>query len=205
MAAARDSRIDQYIESAEPFARPILTHLRDLVHQACPDVTETIKWRMPFFDYKGALCSMASFKAHASFGLWKGQLIPEVVDHFGDKASDAMGTFGRITSLADLPADAKIVGWIREATDLNVRGEKLPQRTKAGHKGEVDTPDDLLAALEGNESARLTYEGFPPSKRREYVEWLTDAKTDATRQRRLAQAIEWMAEGKSRMWKYERK
>jgi uncharacterized protein YdeI (YjbR/CyaY-like superfamily) len=205
MAARRDERVDAYIEQAAPFAQPILRHLRDLVHRASPDVTETIKWGAPAYEYKGILAIMASMKHHAVFNLWKGELIPDVQAAYADKFDEAMGTFGKIRSVEELPPDEKVIGWIKEAIDLNERGVKLPQRSRKEPAPEVDTPEDLLAALESNEPARLTYEGFTPGRKREYVEWLTEAKTDATRQKRLAQAVEWMAEGKSRHWKYQKR
>jgi len=205
MVVATDARVDAYIADAPEFARPILVKLRELVHTACPDVTETIKWGAPAYEYKGILAIMASMKRHAVFNLWKGELIPEVKELYSEKFSTAMGTFGKITSVDDLPPDDKIVGWIREAMELNERGVKLPQRSHVEPKPEAEVPDDLIAALEQNESARLTFEGFSPSRRREYVEWITEAKTDATRQKRLFQAVEWMADGKHRNWKYDRK
>jgi hypothetical protein len=186
------------------WARPILEHLRELIHQADPDVVETIKWGAPSFEHKGILAVMAAMKTHAMFLLWKGELIPEVKNLYGSRFGESMGTFGRITRLDDLPPDEKLVDWIRQAVALNEQGVKLPQRARES-KPEVATPDELIAGLEANEAARITYEGFPLSKKRDYVEWLTEAKTEATRQKRLQQAIEWMAEGKSRMWKYERK
>jgi hypothetical protein len=204
MAVATDPRIDAYIADQAEWARPILEHLRELLHQADPHVVETIKWGAPSFDHKGILAVMAAMKTHAMFLLWKGELIPEVKDLYGSRFGESMGTFGRITRLEDLPPDEKLVDWIRQAVALNEQGVKLPQRAREP-KPEVETPDDLIARLEANEAARITYEGFPPSKKRDYVEWLTEAKTEATRQKRLQQAIEWMAEGKSRMWKYERK
>jgi hypothetical protein len=201
---ATDPRIDRYIEQAAAFARPILTHLRHLVHNAVPDVQETVKWGMPFFDYRGVLCGMAAFKHHATFTIWKGDLIPEVAAAYGPQSDQAMGTFGRITRLEDLPDDAKIIDWVRQAVDLNVRNVKLPQRSRQVDRPEAVVPDDLVAALERNEAARLTFEGFPPSHRREYVEWLEEAKSPATRQKRLATTIEQLSEGKSRLWKYQK-
>jgi hypothetical protein len=204
MAVTTDPRIDAYLADQVEWARPILEHLRELIHQADPDVVETIKWGAPSFEHKGILAVMAAMKTHAMFLLWKGELIPEVKNLYGSRFGESMGTFGRITRLDDLPPDEKLVDWIRQAVALNEQGVKLPQRARES-KPEVATPDELIAGLEANEAARITYEGFPLSKKRDYVEWLTEAKTEATRQKRLQQAIEWMAEGKSRMWKYERK
>ena len=197
----RDARVDAYIAKAAPFARPILGHLREIVHSACPDVEETIRWGFPHFDAGGVLCSMASFKAHCAFGFWKGAVL------FGDteKGREAMGQFGRIASIADLPPKRELVRLVKAARKLNEEGVAAP-KTKAGKpKPPVETPADLAAALKKNAKARAAFEAFPPSHRREYVEWLVEAKRDETRRRRLEQALEWMAEGKSRNWRYERK
>lgn len=202
MPPVRDPRIDAYIEKAQPFAQPILRHLRALVHETCPDVTETVRWGMPHFDHGGQMmASMASFKAHAVFGFWKGKLIVESSD---DTLASAMGQYGRITALSDLPPKAVMAGHIRRAMELNEAGVKAPRQRKFVRPAEVAVPDDLAAALRRNRAARETFEAFPPSHRREYVSWIVEAKRDETRRARLAQAIEWLAEGKSRMWKYER-
>jgi uncharacterized protein YdeI (YjbR/CyaY-like superfamily) len=196
----RDARVDDYIAKSAEFARPILTHLRDLVHAACPDVEETMKWSFPHFMYKGMLCSMASFKEHCAFGFWKGSLI---VENGGASVEKAMGQFGRITQLSELPSKKILSGYIKEAMKLNEGGVKAPSRMKPKTpKAELVVPDDLASALQGNQKARATFENFSPSHKREYVAWLTEAKTEATRARRLETAIEWMAEGKSRNWKY---
>jgi uncharacterized protein YdeI (YjbR/CyaY-like superfamily) len=199
-----DERIDTYIEQAEPFAQPILKHLRRVIHEAVPEVEETTKWGMPFFEYRGVLCGIASFKHHATFTVWKGNLIPEIAALYGDQSDKAMGTFGRITSVEELPDEVRIIDWLRQAADLNARNVKLPQRTRQENRPETPPPDDLVTALELNEAARLTFEGFAPSHRREYIEWLEEAKTDATRQKRLATTIEQLSEGKSRHWKYQK-
>ena len=193
--AKKDPRIDAYIAKSADFAKPILKHLRGLVHEGCPAVEETIKWSMPHFDYAGApLAGMAAFKAHCAFGFWKGSLIVP-----GSK--DAMGQFGRITSVDDLPSDRVILGYVEKAAELNESGVKVPRPVKHPRK-EIPMPKDLAAALKKNARARATFEGFRPSHQREYLEWITEAKTEETRNKRLATAIEWMAEGKPRMWKY---
>jgi uncharacterized protein YdeI (YjbR/CyaY-like superfamily) len=197
----RDPRVDAYIAKSADFAQPILEHLRDVVHATCPEVEETMKWSFPHFMYNGMLCSMASFKAHCAFGFWKGSLI---IEGNGDRREDAMGQFGRIESLADLPSRKVIAGYVKKAMRLNDEGVTVPARARRQPKPEVAVPDDVMAALRKNRKALATFEGFSPSHRREYVEWITEAKQDATRQRRLTQAIEWLAEGKSRNWKYER-
>jgi len=192
--AMKDPRVDSYIAKSAGFAKPILKHLRRLVHEGCPDVVETIKWGMPAFEYKGILGGMAAFKAHCAFGLWKASLL-------GAKNEDAMGQFGRITAVSDLPKDSVLVGYVREAARLNAEGVKVPKQRKEPKKP-LPTPPDLASALKKNARARATFEGFSPSHKREYVEWITEAKTEETRKKRLGTAIEWMAEGKPRMWKY---
>jgi uncharacterized protein YdeI (YjbR/CyaY-like superfamily) len=195
----RDPRIDAYIARSADFARPILTHLRELVHEACPEVEETIKWGFPHFVYRsGILCSMASFKEHCAFGFWKGA---QVVDGGVD---GAMGQFGRISSISDLPSNRILTGYIRKAMQLSEAGVKSPTRTKpkAAARKAVAVPDDLVRALRKNARARATFEGFSPSNQREYIEWIVEAKREETRQRRLETAIEWLAEGKPRNWKY---
>jgi uncharacterized protein YdeI (YjbR/CyaY-like superfamily) len=196
---SRDARIDAYIARSAGFARPILSHLREVVHRACPGVEEDMKWSAPHFMYRGMLCGMSAFKAHCAFGFWKGSLI---LEGGGPKAEEAMGQFGRITALSDLPSERVMAGYIRKAMKLNEDGVKAPGRAERKPKPEATVPRDLAAALRKSARARATFEGFSPSKRREYIEWITEARTDPTRERRLATAIEWMAEGKSRHWKY---
>jgi uncharacterized protein YdeI (YjbR/CyaY-like superfamily) len=196
---SRDSRVDSYITKSADFAKPILNHLRETVHAACPDVEEAMKWSFPHFMYKGMLCSMASFKEHCAFGFWKGSLI---VGKDGDDAEKAMGQFGRITKLSDLPSKKVLTGYIKEAMKLNDEGVKVPERAKPKTPKELIVPDDLTRALSANAKALSTFEKFSPSNKREYIDWITEAKTEATRTKRLATAIEWMAEGKPRNWKY---
>jgi uncharacterized protein YdeI (YjbR/CyaY-like superfamily) len=194
-----DPRIDAYIEKQADFARPVLTHLRELIHKACPQVNETIKWGMPSFDYKGILCGFAAFKQHATFGFWKQSLME--TDAF-PKNKTAMGSFGRITSLKDLPSDKVMVGLIHQAVELNEKGVKVPKKPTMAKK-ELVVPDDLKKALAKNRKAKAQFEKFTYSHRREYVEWITEAKTEPTRNKRLDTTVEWLAEGKSRNWKYE--
>ena len=197
--AARDPRVDAYIAKSAEFARPILAHLREVVHAACPEAQETMKWSFPHFEYKGLLCSMAAFKEHCAFGFWKDNLVLGE----GDEAEGAMGQFGRITRLADLPSKKVLAGFIKKAMALNEAGVKSPTRSRPkAPRPEAAVPDDLAAALGKNQAARATFDNFSPSNRREYVEWITEAKTPATRGRRLDTAIEWMAQGKPRNWKY---
>ncbi|CAN5216806.1 hypothetical protein BH20VER2_BH20VER2_10520 [soil metagenome] len=197
---AKDPRVDAYIDKSEEFAQPILRHLRAVVHAGCPEVEETIKWQFPCFDYKGPLANMASFKEHCVFGFWKAALLME-----GDTkaAETAMGHFGRIRSLTDLPPKKVLIGLVKKAAELNVAGVKLPKRSAP--KAALEMPDDFAAALKRNKKAQTAFEKFSPSGRREYLEWITSAKREETRAQRLATAIEWIADGKSRNWKYERK
>lgn len=192
--ATLDPRVDAYIAKSAPFARPILVHLRDLIHAGCPEVGETIKWGAPAFMYQGMLCGMAGFKSHCAFGFWN-----RAVDL--PRNAEAMGHFGRITALSDLPEDRVIIGYVKKAARLNAQGVKAPPRPKRIKKP-IPLPADLRTALKKNARARATFAGFSPSHKREYLEWITEAKTDATRQKRLETAITWMAEGKPRNWKY---
>jgi len=197
--STRDDRVDAYIAKSADFARPILIHLRDVVHAACPEIEETMKWSFPHFMYKGILCSMAAFKQHCSFGLWKSSLI---VEKGRDDVEKGMGQFGRITALSDLPSKKILSGYIKQAMKLNDAGIKSPTRSKPKTPQEVVVPDDLRISLQKNKMALATFDKFAPSHKREYIEWISEAKTDATRTRRLERAIEWMAEGKPRNWKY---
>ena len=195
----RDPRIDAYIATAAPFARPILEHARALVHEACPGVEETIKWGMPTFVHAGGiLCGMAAFKQHASFGFWKHALV------VGEgEPRDGMGSYGKMASLQDLPPDKTLLAHIRKAMTLNETGVKAPSNRKVGTKPPPQMPEDLVAALKKNTQAQATFEAFPPSCKREYIEWIVEAKREETRTKRLAQTVEWLAEGKRRNWKYE--
>ena len=197
----RDRRIDAYIAKSARFAKPVLKHLRAVVHDACPDAEETLKWGHPAFMYKGMLCGMATFKEHCTFGFWKYKLIKT---SGGVLPEQAWGQFGRITKVSELPAERVIAGYVRQAMKLNLDGVSY-QRAKPKPKPPVVVPADLKSALAKNRRAQATFEGFSPSARREYVEWLGEAKQAATRARRLETAIEWIAEGKSRNWKYERR
>jgi uncharacterized protein YdeI (YjbR/CyaY-like superfamily) len=194
-----DPRIDAYIARSADFAKPILRHLRKLVHTACPDVGETMKWSAPHFDYKGIMCSMAAFKEHCAFGFWKHALVMA-----GGGAREAMGSFGRITSLDDLPSDREIVGYVKKAAALNDEGVMVARRP-AGPKAPLRVPKDLAAGLKKSAPARRHFDAFSPSQKRDYLEWLSEAKTDATRTKRLGTALAWIAEGKARHWKYEPK
>jgi uncharacterized protein YdeI (YjbR/CyaY-like superfamily) len=201
--ATKDPRIDAYIARSAEFARPVLGHLRRLVHEGCPTAEETIKWGMPSFVHGGKiLCGMAAFKGHCTFGFWHKRM-NGVLGPDDSKSGEAMGSLGRITSLGDLPSDRRLLGYIRKAAKLNESDE--PARPKAARRPTkpLPVPGDLSAALKKNRAAAAAFEKFSPSHRNEYVEWITEAKRDETRARRLATALEWLAEGKHRNWKYE--
>ncbi len=195
-----DPRVDACIAQAPEFAKPILTHIRKLVHQGCPEVEETIKWRFPTFMYKGMFCGMGAFKGHCTFGFWKHELL------FGTDGGEAkdggMGQFGRFTSLSDLPKDSVLIGYIKRAARLNDEGVKAPSRSKPKERKPLVVPSFFRSALKKNKKALATFENFSYSHKKEYVEWLTEAKTEETRTRRLAMALEWLAQGKARNWKY---
>ncbi len=193
--AKKDPRVDAYIKRAALFARPILKHLRKVAHIGCPDVKETIKWQSPFFEHKGIICFMAAFKQHCVFGFWKGSLL------FGDKNKGAMGHFGRITSISDLPDQKILIGFVRKAAELNEAGVKKSRQQPRG-KQKVNVPSELKVGLQKNPKARKTFEDFSYSHKKEYVDWVAGAKRDETRKRRLQTAIQWLAQGKPQNWKY---
>ena len=197
-----DPFVDAYIEKSKDFAKPILNHIRSLVHQACPDVVETKKWSFPHFDYKGEMmCSMAAFKEHCAFNFWKQSLLD--ASAFPAEKT-AMGSFGRIKSLKDLPSDKTFKKLILDAMKLNDDGIKVAKAKPAGGKKELVVPDILKAALKTNALAAETFNNFPYGCKKEYVEWINEAKTDPTRDKRLATTLEWLSEGKRRNWKYEK-
>ena len=196
----RDPRVDAYVEASADFAKPILTRIREAVHTACPDAEETMKWNWPHFTYKGILCGMAAFKGHCSLNFWKG----EDVLGPGVASDGAMGQFGRITSVKDLPSKKVLMGYVRKAKALNEAGTPGPINRRTKPKGEPEIPEDLKDALAKHRKAKATFEGFSPGHRREYAEWITEAKRPETRAKRLATALEWLGEGKKRNWKYEK-
>ena len=204
--ATKEKKIDAYIAKSADFAKPILLHIRHLVHKACPDVEEKMKWSMPFFDYKGEmLCHMASFKQHAVMGFWKATLMKDSILVENARSETAMGHLGKITSLKDLPSDKKITAWIKEAMLLNDKGIKLPAKAKTVVQTDLAVPDYFEKALAKNKKAKQVFEKFPPSHKKEYLMWITEAKTEETRNKRMATALDWIAEGKGRNWKYESK
>ena len=200
----KDKRIDAYIAKSQDFAKEILTHIRELAHKACPDVEETMKWSFPHFEYYNrTVCSMASFKHHCAFTFWKAKLMKDPHKIF-PKTKEAMGHLGQIKSLKDLPADKIMIEYIKEAANLNKKGVKLPQRKKPKEKKELVIPDFLAQALGKNKKAFKTFNDFSYSHKKEYLEWVTEAKTEGTRNKRLATTIRWLSEGKDRNWKYRR-
>lgn len=197
----RSKDVDAYIAKAPEFARPILSKLREAFHAGCPKIEERIKWGVPSFEFKGMLGGMAAFKKHVGYGFWKARLIddPEGLFERGPRAS-AMGV--RAASLADLPTKKVLVDYVRRARKLNDEGVQSPKLARPKNSIRVTVPEDLAKALAKNAKARKAFESFPPSARRDYVEWIEDAKRPATRQKRLATTLEWLAEGKRRNWKY---
>lgn len=202
----KDKRIDAYIAKSQDFAKPIMEHMRKLIHKACPDVTETIKWGMPSFEYKGPFIGFAAFKKHAVLGFWKAALMKDHKTLMGEDKKGSMGNLGRIESIEDLPKDAILIKWIKEAKKLNDDGVKIDKTEKPKHERKVyDMHPDFQKALNKNKPAKQTYEAFSPSHKREYLEWIGEAKTEDTRNKRINTAIEWLTEGKSRHWKYMKK
>ena len=200
----KDPRIDAYILKAEPFAQPVLKHLRKLIHQACPDVEETMKWSFAFFDYKGPFCHIAAFKKHCAFGFWKAALMKDAKKLEANQES-AMGHLGKITGLHDLPPDKVIIAYLKEAMKLNETGAKLPPRKKTASKELLIIPAYFKTALSKNKKAAEQFEKFAPGQKKEYISWLTEAKTEETKNKRLETALEWISEGRIRNWKYLKK
>ncbi len=197
----RDSRVDEYIAGAADFAQPVLRKLRQLVHKACPEAEETMKWSFPHFEYKGILCAMASFKHHCSFSFWKAAAMKDPRGILRQTGESGMGHLGKLKSIEDLPGESILISYIRQAATLNDKGSKR-HRLKPSPGIELEMPRYFLKALKKNKKAFATFESFSPSNKRDYVEWVVGAKTEETRQRRLATAVQWMAEGKIRNWKY---
>ncbi len=199
--ATKDPRVDAYIEAAADFAKPVLAKLRALVHKACPEVQETIKWKMPVFEYKGPLCSMAAFKHHCVFGFWKQAILfgPSAISTYG--ASGAAVIPAKITGLDDLPSDAAIMALVRQAADLNEAGVRLPPRKQ---QQPLEAPVDLAHALKQAKGAAQQFKMMSTACQREYIQWIEEAKRDETRRSRIATAVEWIGQGKARNWKYQR-
>lgn len=200
---ARSPEVDAYIAKSAPFARPILERLRAVVHRACPGVVEAIKWGMPAFEYKGPFAGMAAFKAHAVFGFWKHELLDDPAGVLEKTDRTAMGNFGCLRAVDDLPSDAVLARLVKAAAKLNDAGVKLPRNTTV--RKTVPVPPDFAKALRAKPKALAAFDAFSPSHRREYLEWIVEAKRPETREKRIATALEWLAAGKHRNWKYESK
>ncbi|MDQ2665769.1 MAG: YdeI/OmpD-associated family protein [Gemmatimonadota bacterium] len=198
----RDPRVDAYIEKQKEYAQPILEHIRALVHSMCPDTEESIKWGCPFFMYAGApMCQMAAFREHAALGFWKAALI-EGIPPNSNNGGESAGNFGRLKTVKDVPSKKVLAPLIKAAMKLNDDGVVVPKNRNAP-KPDIAMPNELRLALDSNKKARTAFEAFPPSHRREYVEWIAEGKREETRAKRVAQAVEWIAEGKSRNWKHQ--
>lgn len=205
--AKTDKKIDAYIMKSADFAKPVLMHIREVVHKACPDVEETIKWGFPNFTYKGSiLCSMAAFKQHCAFSFWLGALMkdPKNILKSGEDRT-SMGHLGQIKSLEDLPSDKVLQAYIKEAMALIDKGVKMEKKASPAAKKELEVPAFFMSALKKNKKALATFESFSNTNKKDYLEWITEAKTEETREKRMETAIEWMAEGKTRHWKYVKK
>ena len=195
---SRDPRVDAYIARAQPFARPILDHVRSRVHAVVPEAEETLKWSSPAFVLGGKiLLMMAAFKAHAALNFWRGQELRGAAAE-----ADAMGQFGKLTSVGDLPPDKELDGLIRKAAELT-KSVPAPRKPKHAPKPPPELHPEFAAALADAPKAKAALDGFPPSAQRDYLEWIAEAKQDATRQKRIATAVEWLSEGKRRHWKYQ--
>ena len=197
----RDPRVDAYIAKSPEFAKPILTYLRAVIHQGCPDVVETIKWGTPTFDHMGIMAGIAAFKEYCTLGFWKAPLLMLDGKPVSKEMESGAGQFGKLTSIKDLPAKGKLLKLVKDAAKLNESGIAIERKPRQAPKP-VTVPADLVKALQKSAKARAAFEAFSPSHKREYVEWIVEAKTDETRKRRLDTAIEWMSEGKPRNWKY---
>jgi uncharacterized protein YdeI (YjbR/CyaY-like superfamily) len=198
-------KVDAYIAKSQPFAQPILTHIRELVHQACPDVEEEIKWSMPFFALRGVILGhMAAFKQHCALGLW-GPEMNAILNEAGLHSENGMGSLGKITTLKDLPPDKQMLGYYRHAAELILSGQRTKslERTAKSVKPAPEIPSELTAALKKNKAAAKVFAGFSTSCQREYADWIAEAKRPETKEKRVAQAVEWIAEGKERNWKYQ--
>lgn len=200
-----DPRIDSYIEKSAEFAKPILRHIRNFVHEVCPDLTETIKWGMPHFDFNGPFCFMASFKEHCAFGLAKGKALNDTQGILELANKSAMGSLGRIRSLEDLPNQNILRNYLLLAMEINLKPKEKTEKKEKKVVEQLPIPDYFLAEMEKYPDVKSNFEKFRNSHKNEYILWLEDAKTEATRQRRLIQTLEWIAEGKNMNWRYEKK
>jgi uncharacterized protein YdeI (YjbR/CyaY-like superfamily) len=201
---SKDKRVDDYIAKSADFAKPILIHLRKLIHNTCPQAEETIKWGFPHFNYNGMMCSMAAFKQHCAFGFWKAVLMKDAGE-LKENNAIAMGHLGKIKRLEDLPQDKIVISRIKEAMKLNDDGIKLPERKSSEKKADIVVPFSLKKELIKYKKASGTFNNLSSSHKREYIEWITEAKTEETRNGRILKTIEWLTEGKTRNWKHEKR
>jgi uncharacterized protein YdeI (YjbR/CyaY-like superfamily) len=198
-------KVDAYIAKAQPFAQPILTHIRELAHKACPDVDEEIKWSMPFFVLGGVILGhMAAFKQHCAIGFW-GPEMHSILREDGLLSEDGMGSLGKVASVKDLPSDKNLLNYYRQAAGFVASGQRTKsiERPRKASKPAPEIPAELAAALKKNKAAAKVFAGFSASCQREYSDWIAEAKRPETKEKRVAQAIEWIVEGKQRNWKYQ--
>lgn len=200
----RDKRIDEYIKNSAEFAQPILMHFRELIHKTCPNVEENLKWGMPSFEYEGLMCNMASFKHYCTIGFWKATLMKDKELFQNLQNQTSMGHLGKLTNIKELPVNSKLISWIKEAMRLNELGLKI-ETTKPGKAKAMVEPDYLISAFKKNKRSWITYSAFSQTYKNEYIEWITEAKTETTRNKRLQEAIILLEEGKPRNWKYMKK
>jgi uncharacterized protein YdeI (YjbR/CyaY-like superfamily) len=203
MEGTKSEEVSDYISSAPPFARPILNRIRKAFHFGCPELEETMKWGAPFFEYKGLLGGMGSFREHVTLTFWKGQVMSDPEGLFDEVGKSQMASI-RFRALKEMPAQQVLISYVEEAAALNEKGVKAP-KTPAKKKKELDVPEDLKKALARKKKARETFENFSYSHRKEYIEWITEAKREETRKKRVATTVEWLSEGKPRNWKYVKK
>jgi uncharacterized protein YdeI (YjbR/CyaY-like superfamily) len=201
-----NSTVDTYITNSEDFAKPILSHWRQLIHDNCPDVEEAIKWGIPHFDYKGDfMCVMAAYKNHCSFTFLKDELMTDPRLKVNKELKPIQRFLGKVNKIANLPPDDEFIAMLKEASQLNENGIRIKREKPESDKPKVlETPDYLLAALAANPKAKEVFETKSNSFRKEYIVWITDAKTDETRQKRITEALEWITEGKGRFWKHQK-
>ncbi|SEW41674.1 Uncharacterized conserved protein YdeI, YjbR/CyaY-like superfamily, DUF1801 family [Chryseobacterium wanjuense] len=199
-----DTKVDEYIEKSPDFAKPILQYLRETIHEVCPDAEEAIKWKFPTFMYKGKiLCSITSFKQYCSMGFWLHGEMKTIKELETNAEKSSMFSLGKITKMEDLPAKPLLKKAILEAMELTDMGVTMKKAVPS--KTETPIPDYFKEVLQHNKKAWEVFEKGSPSFRKEYINWITEAKTEATRNKRMEQAIEWISEGKGRNWKYEKK
>jgi hypothetical protein len=208
MSHDHNAQVTAYAAAMPAYAQPIFAHLRALIHTTCPDTDEAIKWSIPHFERDGDyLCIFAASPGHASFTFYKQQLMsdPRLRDNLNLPAIKRF--MGRLTSLSDLPDDATLAAMLQEAADLNARGVRLPDRAPKTPPV-IDMPSAVATAvataLAANPAAQAVWDAKSAAWRKDYLVWITAAKTDPTRDARIAEALDWIADGKARFWKYQK-